>query len=398
MTRVAETNAPDTDFSLVVGGPLFQLFRRAHLCDDAMSILWLRLLVITGFCWLPLCILSAIEGHLLPGTTAIAFFNDIENQVRFLISLPMLILAEVFVHQRLGLLMRLFTDRDLVAREDLPRFQAARSSAAGLRNSFIPELGLVGLVFLISILVTPTRIVGLHLATWYVGGPPEGSHLTLAGMWYAYLSLPLFQFLLLRWYFRLFIWARFLWQVSRIRLQLVPTHPDRVGALAFLGNTGVAFGFLLLAQGALVSGQLANRIFYFGAKLESFLYVSLMYVVFVLLAVTAPLAAFVPQLSRARRLGRAEYGNLANLYMRGFDEKWVQSRTPAGEPLLGSADIQSLADMGNSYSVLQEMGVFPLSRQLLIQLVVLAILPLIPLLLTVMPLEELLKKLFGLLL
>ena len=51
------------------------------------------------------------------------------------------------------------------------------------------------------------------------------------------MSLPIFQFLLCRWYFRLFIWARFLWQVSRIDLSLVPTHPDRVGGLGFLSDT-----------------------------------------------------------------------------------------------------------------------------------------------------------------
>ena len=42
-------------------------------------------------------------------------------------------------------------------------------------------------------------------------------------------SVPLFQFILLRWYFRIFIWARFLWQVSRIDLAYAPAHPDRLG-------------------------------------------------------------------------------------------------------------------------------------------------------------------------
>jgi len=296
------------------------------------------------------------------------------------------------------MIIRLFTDRDLISKQDIPRFEAAHKSAVGLRDSVIPELGLIGLVYLIGIMVVWRRFVALDLATWYVSPPAAGSHLFLAGKWYAYVSLPLFQFLLLRWYFRLFIWARFLWQVSRIQLQLVPTHPDRAGALGFLGTTGAAFGLLLVAQGALVSGQLANRILFLGAKLNDFTYEMVMYMVFVVVIVMVPLAAFVPQLARARRTGRAEYGNLANVYMRQFDSKWVHPEAPAGEPLLGSGDIQSLADMGNSYGVLQEMGIFPMSLQLVLQLVAVAIAPLIPLLLTVMPLEELLKKLFGILL
>jgi hypothetical protein len=58
----------------------------------------------------------------------------------------------------------------------------------------------------------------------------------------------------LRWYFRIFIWMRFLWQVSRIELSLVPTHPDRVGGLGFLGNTVYAFTPLAVAHGAQLAG------------------------------------------------------------------------------------------------------------------------------------------------
>ena len=83
-------------------------------------------------------------------------------------------------------------------------------------------------------------------------------------------SLPLFQFLLLRWYFRLFIWARFLWQVSRIELSLMPTHPDRCGGVGFLASVSNAFSPVLLAQGAVLAGMMANRIFYAGAKLPEF--------------------------------------------------------------------------------------------------------------------------------
>ena len=92
----------------------------------------------------------------------------------------------------------------------------------------------------------------------------------MAGWWLAWVSLPMFQFLLFRWYFRLFIWARFLWMVSRIKLNLMPTHPDRCGGLAFVVSVRIAFGPLLLAQGTMMAGMMANRIFYAGAKLPEF--------------------------------------------------------------------------------------------------------------------------------
>ena len=49
------------DFSLVLGGPLFQLLRRAHLSDDALMLVRQRIIVIALFAWLPLLVLSAVE-------------------------------------------------------------------------------------------------------------------------------------------------------------------------------------------------------------------------------------------------------------------------------------------------------------------------------------------------
>src|SRR5271168_4475640 len=91
-----------------------------------------------------------------------------------------------------------------------------------------------------------------------------------AGIWYVFISLPIVQFLLLRWYLRLFIWFRFLWQVSRIDLKLISTHPDRCAGLAFLGKSAYAFGPILFAQGAMLAGLVASRVLYGGESLLAF--------------------------------------------------------------------------------------------------------------------------------
>ena len=397
MSDAPATRPSAPDFSLVSGGLLFRLFRRSRLSDDALHLLKRRIVLISLFCWLPLLVLSAFEHHLLGGTTAVPFLHDIEAHVRFLVAMPLLIACEVMAHGRLGWVVRLFLDRGMVPAADLPRFEAARHSALRLRNSPWIELLLIALVYSVGVTLVWRRFLALDAATWYVSPSSAGSHLTLAGTWYAYVSLPFFQFLLLRWYFRLFLWARLLWQVSRIRLKIIPTHPDRAGGLGFLSATGPAFSLLLMGQGALLSGQLASRILYMGAVLPDFKYEILLYVVFVMLAIILPLLVFVPQLAQARRVGRAEYGNLAVRYMREFDSKWLRGQAPAGEPLIGSADVQSLADMGNSYTVLQEMSISPVSKGMVLQLASLTVAPLLPLVLTMMPLEELLQKLFGIL-
>jgi hypothetical protein len=212
-------------------------------------------------------------------------------------------------------------------------------------------------------------------------------------MWYGYVSLPIFQFLLVRWYYRMFIWMRFLQQVSRVELSLIPTHPDRVGGLGFLANTVYAFMPLAVAHGAVLAGLIANRIFYTGATLPQFKIEIAVIVVFLLLLVLGPLLAFAPQLAEAKRTGNREYGTLAERYVREFDTKWLRGgAAPADEPLVGSGDIQSLADLANSFEVVRTMQLAPITRDALLRLVVATLIPIAPLALTMMPLEELLKN------
>jgi len=191
------------------------------------------------------------------------------------------------------------------------------------------------------------------------------------------------------------VWARLLWQVSRIELSLVPAHPDRYGGLGFLTSTGYAFTMFAAAHGALMAGQIASRIFFAGATLPQFANEISGLIIFMLCVVLAPLLFFAPQLAAAKQAGVLEYGALAERYVRGFDAKWLRGGAPADEELIGSADIQSQADLGTSYDVVRSMRIAPLSIQAIVPLVLATVIPIAPLMLTMIPLNELLKKLFG---
>jgi hypothetical protein len=385
------------DFSLVLGGPLFQLLRRAHLSDDAMMMARRRIIVISLFAWLPLLLLSVLEGRVLGGSAVVPFLLDVEVHIRYLVALPLLIAAELVVHRRMRSLVKLFLERRLIPEGAMARFEAAIASAFRLRNSVLVEVLLIALVYGVGILIVWRQYMALDTTTWYATPSSDGSQLSLAGMWYGYVSLPIFQFLLCRWYFRVFIWTRFLWQVSRIELSLIPTHPDRVGGLGFLSNTAYAFALLALAHGTLLAGQLANRIFYLGAGLLDFKVEIAVMVVFVLALVIGPLLVFTSQLAQAKRTGLREYGTLAERYVREFDTKWLRGGAPADEVFVGSGDIQSLADLGNSYEVVRTMRLVPITREMIIRLAAVTLAPIVPLALTMMPLEELLKRLLGIL-
>jgi hypothetical protein len=385
------------NFSLVLGGPLFQLLLRAHLSDDALMHVRQRIIVIVLLTWLPLLVLSSVQGHLLSGS-AVPFFMDVEVHIRFLLAMPLLILAELVVHRRMRPVVQQFLERNLIPEDAMTRFRAAIESAFRLRNSVLAEVLLITFVYGVGVMIIWRHYISLDAATWYATTSAEGSKLSLAGMWYGYVSIPVFQFLLIRWYYRLFIWARFLWQVSRIELNLVPTHPDRVGGLSFLSGTVYALTVLAVAHGAILAGPLANRIFFLGAALTQYKAEIALVALFMLCLVFGPLLVFAPQLAQAKRTGLREYGALAGRYVREFDTKWVRGGAPADEPLVGSGDIQSLADLGNSYEVVRSMNIAPISKEAVLRLVAATLLPIVPLALTMMPLEELLKKLFSILL
>ena len=381
------------DFSLVLGGPLYQIFRRVHLSGDTLELLRRRILVIALLAWLPLLVLSVLEGHAWGSGVTMPFLYDVDAHVRFLIALPLLVVAELVVHQRMRPVVRQFLERGLIADTARAKFDAALASALRLRNSVAAEVALIAFVYGVGVMVIWRTHAAVDVASWY-GVPTDGFlQPSLAGWWFGCVSLPLFQFILLRWYFRLFVWARFLWQVSRIELKLVPTHPDRCGGLGFLASVCTAFAPVLMAQGAMLAGTMANQIFFAGAKLLQFKVEIIAVVAVMLFAVLGPLLVFIPVLAHAKRVGLREYGSLAQRYVRTFDQKWLRGGASPDEPLIGSADIQSLADLGNSYEAVRGMRSVPFTREAVFQLAVLTLAPMLPLMLTMISLEELLGRL-----
>jgi hypothetical protein len=373
------------EFSPVRGGPFFQLLRRTYLTGEAMELLQRRVVVIPTIAWLPLILLASLKGAgLFP------FLHDVEVHVRLLIALPILIAAETVVHSRMRPVERAFVDRHIVMPDDLPRFDRAIESAIRVRNSYVVELILIILVYTFGLWLWSSR-VPIVTPTWYA--LPGGRwHLTPAGYWYVFLSIPIVQFVLLRWYLRLFIWYHFLWQVSKINLNLVTTHPDRCAGLGFLGKSAYAFGPILFAQGAMLAGIVASRVLYRGESLLSFELQIGGFVAFFVLATLGPLVVFTRRLAIAKRRGLGRYGQLAQDYVEGFEQKWIDHDPPPRGDLLGAADLQSLADLANSYNVVSSMRSVPFGLDDIMRLAAAAAAPFLPLLLTIWSPEELIIR------
>jgi len=391
-----EAPAPAEDFSLVLGGPLYQLLLRFGLIRPPLGHVAFRVGVIGGLAWLPLVVLTIFGGRFMSGVK-VPFLYDFEVNARFLFALPLLVLAELIVYVRMREITAQFIERHLIPDDVRPAFNGLISSAMRLRNSWVAEAGL--LVFVI--LVGPyywRAALALHSDTWYATVSSSGLSYTLAGYWYAFGSVPVFQFILLRWYYRIFIWWRFLFQTSRLDLNLVALHPDRCGGLGFLGTVAIAFAPLIMAHSGLVAGFVANRILHEGAALADYKFELLGLAALLLLIVLGPLCVFTPKLTSARLAGLRAYGRLASDYVVGFARKWSRGAAVQDERLLGSSDIQSLADLGDSFAIVNEMKLVPFGKNAVMRLLVVIALPLAPLALTMFSLEEVLKRLISILL
>lgn len=395
-TAAAEGSAVKPDFSLVLGGPLFQVLRRVGLVDEALGLLHRRIIAGVLITWAPLLVLSALDGRLIGDARTMPFLTDVGAYLRFLVVIPLLLAAEVLVHRRMRPLVDEFGARNLVPHHQTPRFEAALGDALRLRNSVIAEVLLLVFVYVGDVFFTVRRYEALGGGGWYASASP-GQMLSPAGMWLVFVSLPLVQFLLLRWYFRLFIWAVFLWRMSRLDLDLNALHPDKAGGLGFLSESLSAFAPLSGAQGVMVAGVLADRIFFGGAQVTDFEMEVIGAAVLLVILFVGPLTVFAPRLAHVKRAGLREYGGLAQTYVRGFRSKWFEGRPPTDEPLVGTGDIQSLADLGNSFGGAEAMRIAPIRAMELIYFLAAFLAPILPLALTMMSVNELLARIFELL-
>ena len=381
------------EFSLVSGGVFNALLVKCRLLREPVELLRERTLAFVAITWLPLLVISLFEGNAWGSKVQLPFLYDVSTHARFLIAIPLLFLADRFAYHRMPPTVDQFRRRDLIDKADLPKLTAILNKGPRLTASVLPEVLCLVAAFTLGHLIWKQAFT-VGTTTWY-GSAVDGLHPTKAGLWYAWVSLPLFRFLFLRWFFRLGVWAYMLFKISRLHLRLLPSHPDRVGGLGFLNIVINIFAPIILAWGVLLSGQIAMKMISQGLDLKAFKFEGIGVLVIALLFMLAPLLFFTPALMQTRRNGIREYGALGARYTREFDRKWIEGKAK-DEPLMGSADIQSLADLANSYEVVKKMGFVVISRSAVIQLILALALPSLPLLLTVIPMSELLKHLIKL--
>jgi len=375
-------------FSLVDGGPLCALLRRFGWRRPDGRIDYRRAcIVLVAVAWGPLLV-AALSGRLMLGH---AFAIDWGVHARLLVAIPLLLLADASLHERTRFVIdQLVTDRWVTNQQE--RFDGIIARAVRHRDAVVPEVLLLGIALAAS-----------QVIVWGFGGLPFtrrmvtlDRHLAAARWWYSLVALPMFQFLVYRALWRWGIWIQMLWRLSRLRLQPMATHPDLAGGLEFLSWPSIGFGHVIAALSATQAGVWADQVLYAGLKVTELKWQVLVFALAALVVALGPLFVVSQRLWRCKIDGQHEYGSLATDYVRLFHARWIVQRER--NDLLGSADIQSLADLAGGYDVVARMRIVPFGPRALIAIAVAAVAPMLPVALLGMPLDQLLAKLAGTLL
>jgi len=367
----------------LLGGPLHVLGAKLGLVKGETSTV--RLGVVLGFfMWGIMIVLSLIDG------TASQFFSlsVIGVHVRLLIVIPMFFVCETLVVPRMSAFVGLAIKSGLVATSSLPALNKELSRVNKWKNAWLPELMFLLIAAILPLAESYFQPYGTTASFSFDTG------LSIASQWYLVVCLTVFRFLMLRWLWHLGLWCFMLWRISRLELNLLPTHPDGVAGLGYLEVVHSHFTPLAFALSALQAAMLTEEIsaqrMEFGAIYPPVMLVLIVDAVLFL----GPLFIFSSKLWACKVKALSEYMEFSAQYVKDFDLKWLHNKVPAKEQLLGTPDLQSLADLNNSISVVRNMRWVPMSMPLLITLLSAALVPMLPLLLLQYPITALAEKFF----
>ena len=386
---MAEANRADTE--LFDGGPPLRLEKSLGLIKPNERRSVQRAVIAVLIVWAPLFVLSAIESLVLEENKLGSLIVDLTVLSRYLIVVPLFILAEDFTIFRLGHIARHFIDAGVITAADRPRFDGIVAQARRLLNSALVEVVAVVLPYVAMIILTQV-FPDQDIPLWHKAGA-GGTGYSWAGWWHLLVSAPIAMVLLLGWLWRIFLWGLFLCRVSRLGLQLVPAHPDLVGGLQFVGLSLRAFWLLSFTISTIAAGGVANRVLYMGTSFFTFTYVIVAVVILSLVLFVGPVLVFGGKLVEARRRGIIEYGGLAGAVGRQLEKKWLDYRKNVDEGALDVQQFSATTDLYQVVSNVYQMKPFPIDTQDLIVLIVVTLLPFLPALLFEIPFNKILADL-----
>jgi hypothetical protein len=388
MSGAADPKAVEAGFSTVENEPPLRWQRLLHLAPATGLGTGRRALIYALLAALPIFIWAAATGHLWYDESGERLMQHYGVVVRCLVAIPLFILAEGSLHKASLRLVPHFEDSGLIPPGEQGRFAQILRDTRRWRDSSLPWI----VVLAAALGRSMSDSLDRHGDVMAWAFESDGS-LGFGGWWYAYVVRTLFLALLLGWLWRLILLTSLLFRIGRLKLSLVPTHPDRVGGLGFIEALPGAFSMVALAISAVLASHWAHDIVHHDATLNSLKLLALGFVVLWSLLLLAPLLALAPPLAAAKRDALPAYARLVGEQGRLVHRRWILRENIGDAPLLDAPEVGPVTDANAMYDAVKAMRPFPISKRSVTAILVPLVLPLLAMAALQIPLKDLLVKL-----
>ncbi len=379
--------------SLVRDDLLFRIQRRLGLIPAGGLGIGRRLLFWSLLGWLPIALWAAVNGRALSAAAGEPLLAHFGVHVRFLIAVPLFILAEGVAHSLTTRLVPHFVRAGIVPEAEVPRLRAALTWITSLRDSSLPWIGIFALV--VSVATFSATLQPPHEVAWATEAVQDGggADLGFGAWWFLLVGRPIYLTLLLSWLWRAVLLALLFRAIAGLRLAIVPTHPDGVGGLGFLERLPTAFAPVVLAISAVAASGWAHGVVYHDVAIESLRLQMGALVVVVLLIFLAPMLMFSGVLRAAKRQALLDYGVLVGRHGRLVHQRWIEGRTVTDDAVLSAPELGPVADTNALYAAITAMRTVPLGKASVAPLILAALLPMLAVLAIEVPVKEILRTL-----
>lgn len=355
--------------------------------------LLINCLAAVAVAWLPLLVLTLLDGQAAGGASLRPLLIDLSSNARILLSLPLFIAASSFIGPRLRSVTDYISNSGLLTGPDRDRFESDTAAYGGWNDARPAKVCIGILAVVASLLTLIAQVNGGEY--WFSDGSGRYAGISPAGWWHVSVSLTLWHYVALRRIWQFVTWSIFLARLSRLDLQLVPTHPDRCGGLGILEMGQLSFSVLGTGFSIILSASLAESLVAGSILLPAVVPPIAIFVLICILVILLPLLGFMGMLIRAKRLGLVAYGDLGEELFRAFGAKWAALSNEKQREMLGNVDPSSLADYGYTFEVVTAMRTFVLSRNGMKAVAAATLSPFIPLAFINNSFTEVLERLLG---
>jgi hypothetical protein len=382
-------------FSISKSGPVHHALAKMHLDKNKKKLVGLFLCI----AWLPLVIITAFEGTLFTGGQH-SFLADVAMQVRLLLGIPMLLLIGAGIDSKVIEVKKYFSDTLMKDKEQQLILARILRRAWKMANSAIAEFMLLLILIAVTISVGHGGLFNAEqgaTGSWKLALHDGNQVLSNAGRWSSFISIPLYQFMLLRWLWRYVVWAVLLFRLSLTRLSLQATHPDKAGGLGVIMLAQKYFCFIFVAMSTVISGELIAKLIKDPGSFAGIRGEGISYILICLLLVLIPPVFFARKLVTTKEEGLMKMSKLGTHISNKFEMEWINDLPVEKKTTDAMVSTSDLQDYDTIYVSLEQLRMVPFTLQNIITLIILLFIPYLPILFIHFSVLELLQKLFGML-